>query len=102
MSWRDRFFFVVPIPGMLVLMVFGALVLFAPLLIPLLLLFLLGRALFKWRPWLGPSSPGEYGSAGVASGTGSADKSLNKSLNKSEPTLPNSANGCRLPHWLSA
>ena len=51
MSWRDRIFFVVPIPGMLVLMVFGALVLFAPLLIPLLLLFLLGRAMFKWRPW---------------------------------------------------
>ena len=53
MSWRDRIFFLVPIPGMLLLMVFGALVLAAPLLIPLLLLFLLGRALFKWRLWFG-------------------------------------------------
>jgi hypothetical protein len=55
MSWRDRiFFFLVPIPGIgFWLVVFGVLVLDAPILLPLLLLFMLGRALFKWRPWFG-------------------------------------------------
>ena|SRR5215469_4375408 len=53
MNWRDRIVFLVPIPEMLVLMVLGALALASPILIPLLLLFLVGRALFKWRPWLG-------------------------------------------------
>jgi len=54
MSWRDHIFFLVPIPGIgFWLVFFGVLVLASPFLIPLLVLFLLGRALFKWRPWCG-------------------------------------------------
>ncbi len=53
MSWRDHIVFVVPVSETVLLMVLGALILASPFLIPLLLLVLLGRALFKWRPWFG-------------------------------------------------
>ena len=51
MSWRDRIFFAIPVPETVSLMVLGFLILASPILLPLLLLFMLGRALFKWRPW---------------------------------------------------
>jgi hypothetical protein len=53
MSWRDPIVFAIPVPETVPLMVLGFLILASPLLIPLLLLVLLGRALFKWRHWCG-------------------------------------------------